>query len=352
MAKSTAVQSAMSSTSAPAPAQVVPPSAPSRATATANMQSIADIRDVDVLEWGNGEPAGESSEPPPAMARGGVEPPPDRFKPQKGEPDHPDELAARAKPQDEREETQEAAESKVTETSAEKRARALVALSSEKKARQLEAQLKETQGKLSASEKLTLGELLKARGVNKDDLLEKLLTGSDDLGLPPKLEGDAKDKADMAAKLKELSDRLEARDKADQERNIAEGLRVVEAELKDVGVPLVESLGEYSRVMNEAYAMWQAAGSEGSARDHLPAAAAKVENALRTKHPRLAALADAAEKVAAAAPAARAAAFAPAPKAGITRRVGSKPLTGPAKLPDDPHDRDLAIKREMGWKVD
>lgn len=351
MSKSTAVQAAMSSTAAPA--QVVPPSAPSRATATANMQSIADIREVDVLEWGNGEPAGESTEPAPAMARGGVEPPADRFKPQKGEPDHPDELAARAKPQGEREETPEAEAAKVTETSAEKRARALVALSSEKRARTLEAQLKETQGKLSASEKLTLGELLKARGVNKDDLLEKLLTGSDGLELPPKLEGDAKDKADMSAKLKELSDRLEARDKADQERNIQEGLRVVEAELKDVGVPLVESLGEYQQVMNEAFSMWQADGSRGSARDHLPAAAAKIENALRAKHPRLAALSDAAEKAAASAtPAARAAAFAPAPKAGITRRVGTRPLTGPVKLPDDPHDRDLAIKREMGWKVD
>jgi len=329
---------------APAPAA---PVAPSQASKTAAIQSIADIRDVDVVEWGNGEPASGSTESPPAMARGGIlDDAPAKVTPQKGEPDHPDELAAKPTSKVDEPETETAADEPAKKTPAEKRQRALDNLASERRARTLEQELKDTRAKLEAGEKLTLGELLKARGINKDDLLEKLLTGADDLGLPAKLEGDA---AALDALQKKI-DALEARDKerAEQEtqRKIDEGIRTVAEHLKDVGVPLIESLGAYGDVMNEAYDLWVRSGKDGIALDHLPTAAEKVEKALRAKHPRLAALADAAEKAGKASPAAAAAAIT---RPGITRRAGASPQGKPTPLPSDPLDRDVAIKKEMGW---
>lgn len=345
MSKSPAVTSAMSSTAAPAspaPARLSP-------SAIANMQSRADVRDVDVVEWGNGEPADGSSESAPAMAREGNIFVDREVKPQPGEPDHPDEL--KAKPKDERgAETAEAdAETPVVakETPTEKRQRALDSLSAEKRARGLEQTLKETQGKLDAAGKATLAEILAAKGISKDDLLEKLLTGSDGLELPPKLEGDAAVLAELKTRLDAAEKKLKDRDEAESSRQIQDAIRTVASDLEGAGVPVIEALGAHDQVLNEAFALWKAAGSEGSSREHIPQAAENVERRLRKANPRLAALADAAEK-GKTPTAAAAAALAPA-RPGITRRTAARPNGKPAPLPMDPQERDAAIKKELGW---
>lgn len=314
-------------------------------SAVANIQSRASERDVDVLNWGNGEPVSEA----PAMAR---EADPDfrapaRVTPQKGEPDHPDEQVTGKRSEELSDEVAEDPKAAGTpkETPTEKRQRALDSLAAEKRSRTLEAELKTERTRREASEKLTLGEILKARGVNKDDLLEKLLAGSDDLGLPAKLEGADATFAELKARLDAAEAKLTEREKREQERNIQDAVATVAADLKDVGVPLIESLDAYQDVLQEAYDLWTAEGKRGSSRVHIPQAAENIEKRLRAKHPRLAALADAAEK--ASTPAAAAAAL--APRAAVSRRVGARAVSTPAKLPDDVADRDAAIKKEMGW---
>lgn len=350
--------------SAPAPAAPAAAAKPEPAHAAigaagvAKIQSIADERAEDVVHWGNGEPLDGA---PPAMARDGnlADAKPTKVEPQRGEPDHPDELAARGakddhvggKNPDPEDEGDAGAEAAVVETSAEKRERALAALGAERRARSLEAELKKERDARQASEKMTLGQLMKARGVNKDELLEKLLTGTDDLGLPAKLEGDAATLAALTKRLDEAEAKLKDRDAREEQRQIQDGVRIVEQTLREAAVPLplIDGLGKYEDVMNEAYRRFVDAGSEGSALDHLPHAAEAIEKKLRKENPRLAALADAATKGKSTPAAAAEAVGAGAPRAGITRRVAARPDRQPAPLPMDTQDRDAAIKREFGF---
>lgn len=312
--------------------------APQTARAVSRIQELAPESPSDVIEWGNGEetkgaPDGGASEP----RQFATEPPESKPAPK---PDEPAPDAPAEEP---------------AETAAEKRARGLAALGAERRTRTLEGKLKEAQDQIAAGSKKTIGELLKERGVNKDDLLEQLLTGKDDLGLPAKLEGDAAVLADVKKRLDDAEKKLKDSDDREAKRRMDDGLRVVSESLKDNDdVPLVNSYpGAHGLVMETAYQAWINGGQDGSALDYLPGAAASVEAHLRKENPRLAALADAAKKgktpASAADVASRAEAFAPAPRS-IGRRPASRPNAEPKPLPLDMHERDEQIKREYGWK--
>lgn len=337
-----------------APAAAAPSAARPRAQSPSSYQSQAAAEDV--IEWGNGGPdvddgfGGSETR----AATHAVEPPEAKVTPQPGEPDYVEVSGQKtqnqpAKDPAEPEPLPGPDAEKAKETPAEKRQRALDTLAAERRSRELETKLKDAQDELGRSGKMTLGEILKAKGVNREDLLEQLLTGADGLELPAKLEGDAADLAALKTQVSDLTKQIKERDEREADRQIQDGIRVVSEQLRDVGVPLVESLGAYQDVMNEAYAAWVKGGKEGVALDHLPDAAAKVEDKLRKQHPRLAALADAAEKAKTAAPAREPAAAAPS-RPGITRRTTARPEAKPAPLPEDTHERDEQIKREFGFR--
>jgi hypothetical protein len=188
--------------------------------------------------------------------------------------------------------------------------------------------------------------------------MEELLLDKpdEDATAPPAKE----DPAITALKLEvERLKKVEAdRDAERQNARILEADQFVAEAVKNIDVPIVKIARDliidgqhirtgYGLVVETAYQAWMDAGKKGSPQDYVEGAADVVEQWLASKRPELAELAKR--------PTARTETQTdgePRPVAAaraIGRRTGARPDAKPTPLPRDKTDRDLQIKKEMGW---
>lgn len=366
-----------STPAAPPPAQAAPKIVrPQNAVAVAERAAAASATRTAgaprVIKWDNG-PAGAH-----AFASMGGETA-DAAKPAESKDDAASKVGQVSQPSDDdalaregAKDDAEAAAAKPTEdgkkdepkTEGEKRKAMLANLDAERKARDLERKLKDEQQARALEkgehEKLAkalkdgkLGERLKLLGISRDELLEKLLVGGEDVADVPKTAPSAE--AKTIAELKELVTSIKAeldeRKAADAKRSeeansdqVARAVAGIAEMVKDEGdIPLVQSLaGGHARVLQEAHQRWLDSGKAGNPQDHVKDAAKAVEKLLRKENPGLAKMADAvAEK-------AKGEQGEP-PGDGLGRRAGAAPGARQKQLPMDRQLRDLEIKRSFGW---
>ncbi len=245
---------------------------------------------------------------------------------------------------------------------------ALQALDAERQRVTLEQQARANADRATAAEhelqrvrSLPLREQLKWINANKEDLAEAVLVGGDDVAdLPDKPAAPKTDPqvAELLAKVAALEARDQAAQRQSAQQVIAGAHQLVADTLKEVAtVPMVKGVRDIVidgqaihsgidltlRVANQA---WLQAGRAGHPRDYVPGAAETVEEYLRGKRPDLAAV-----FVQGATPP-RAVNDPPPASNGSTsigKRTGARPDAQPKELPSDRHQRDMQIKREMGW---
>lgn len=257
-------------------------------------------------------------------------------------------------------------------SAAERRSETLARLENERKTRELEETVKQLQAKLAGVEPVakqikegTLVQRVKALGLSKADqaeLLEKLLTKD------PELLSDAPDKPAAAVEepayvkalrdtVEDLKKRLDGRDGSEQQAQVARATATISDMLKDDDLPLTQSgvtvtmsdgktTDGHGLVLQVAHQMWLDSGKNGSPHDYVKRAGTRVEAHLTKQFPALAARLGGQQ-------AARTEETAPAPartgNPSLGRRGGKGAAGAPAQLPKDRAERDLQIKREMGW---
>lgn len=269
----------------------------------------------------------------------------DQLRPEEGTPETPPEVEAPAKPK-----------------SAERRRAVLDALGSETRLRSTETALQtEREGRARVERLLkegSLGEILAARGIDRDLALEQLATGTE--GKPP----EAKPAAELPPEVKELRDEVRALKAQNQEAARREGMAAVEREtIAHEAVPVVHAaikagtIVDYDRatgrpltatelISNAAAAKWRAAGAvNGDQQRYVQEAAEVLEEILIEQHDPIAQAIQKKRGPAAPAPAA------PAPRAASTigRKIAARPDAKPAPLPFDREARDAEIKKRYGW---
>jgi len=239
----------------------------------------------------------------------------------------------------------------------------LDALAGESRLRGLEGQLTTERAEHARVAALlrggSLGEILKARGIDRDAALEALATGTE--GAPPAETVEEKPK--WAREIEEDNRRLKGEIAQARE---AEGLAAVEREMLGVeSAPVVHAairsgavvdydaqtgrpLTAAKLIANAALIRWRAEGSvPGEQQKHVREATEALEYILIERHePIVAAITKkrgGTPKPADPPPAVRAA------TPGIGRRIAARPDARPAPLPMDREARDLEIKRRNGW---
>lgn len=207
--------------------------------------------------------------------------------------------------------------------------------------------------------KASFSELLKFRGLDRQQVEDMLLIGADevtDAAPAAAAPAPAAKDPELAGLLKWKADR----EAAEAQQNVTAALTATRDALKEADVPVLKVTRDgYARVMRTAHDAWMASGKSGSAWDYMADAAAIVEDEIRAENPDLAALVDKSKG----APVAVAteegeepAAPAPEPpvkaaRVPVGRVVGAAPSAKPAKLPRDRDAKDREIKRRMGWDV-
>lgn len=244
-------------------------------------------------------------------------------------------------------------------TKAERRRDAMAALEKERRLRELEQTLKSEQDKARGAEeklsKLPLSELLKLRGLDREQLLEELLTGgSSTVGdIPAKNAApDPRDKAieELRAEIAALKGDHHTRKEVEAAQQRTQAIQLVQERTKDLDIPITRiEQGGYDLVVQTAVTLWEQSGKSGHPRDYIERAAGGVEAHFRETKPGLAELVDKARGGGkpAADPAVAAAARAKTPAVG--KRTGARPDSAPPELPMNKHERDMAIKREFGF---
>lgn len=247
-------------------------------------------------------------------------------------------------------------------TKTEERRKSIDALDSERRRLALEQTLKgEQEARTKATEEIakfkgtlekgTLAERLKLLGVDKATLLEKLLLDGDELKDVPAKAEPAENAliASLTEKVTKLEAKLEAREQGEGQAQISHAVATIGEMIKDddlplihAGLPVVGSDGKATEpramVMDVAHQLWLNSGKNGSSRDYVKDAAARVEAHQRAKYPTL--VKEQPAKTEEDPP--------PASRAN-GKRTGSRPNSEPRGLPTDRMQRDLQIKRDMGW---
>jgi hypothetical protein len=246
---------------------------------------------------------------------------------------------------------------------AERRGSVIANLEAERERRVLEQTLKAAQPRVARADELenvlkngSLEDRLKLLGVDHEELLEKLLTKDKALGASPQKPAAAGEEPAYVKALREtvedLKKRLDGRDGNDEQAQIARATAGVAEQLKDKpDLDLTNSMPDgHGLVLRVGYQMWLDSGKNGHPRDYTERASKNVEAHLREKHPSLAALADKAKGAGGAAAAGGGGGGEEGGGPSLGRR-GSRGAGG--KLPDlsklTREEKDLAIKKEMGW---
>lgn len=322
-----------------------------------------DTEAAEVIQWGNGEPTSMSvvdkatgqvidgDDKTPAETPSG--------KAKKATSDDSSSSRSSSEPSAETE-TAEAASTETAKpkVSAERRAEILRNLDAERKRVDIESQVTTeraraaaAEAKLQEFEKSPLGRKLrtiaKQHNLSYEDLKDKMMIGADDVNDDEPATATKPTTAEdprIAVLLKDKEER-EQREADERHRQVIGHVR---ESLKDEDLPLVDTFNAYGRVMTMAHQAWKAGGSEGAVVDYLQDAAGIVEDELKKEQPRAAARlypkAVEAEEEEVAAPTPK-----PQPKASMGRRTAARPGSKPSPLPDDPFERDQAIKKRMGW---
>lgn len=321
---------------------------------------------IEVVEWGNGEPKGVTEQP-----REGFETPPEEAKP---EGEKPAEAKPEGKGEPEADPEKPAEEPKPAAANAERRAKIREAIEAQKTKLAIEQRAKDEQKRASDAEaklenlrKAPLAERLRFLfpDMSRSDITDRLLIGGDDvaaLDAPAAKPAETSDPkvAALEAKIAELEKAQQTVAQREQEAQQAQAVARVKETLKDADIPVIDALDAHGAVLNKAYEAFMASGKAGSLLDYLPDAADIVEEEMRAKYPKIAAIADAAkgkkpepkadeEETPVVAP--------PKPRAAMGKRTAARPESKPKPLPLDPIERDRAIKAEMerefpgaGWR--
>lgn len=243
-------------------------------------------------------------------------------------------------------------------TSVEKRRDALAALESERKLREIETAAKKDREALAAlqkqledGKKAPLRDRLAALGIDRDDLLERLLKKDKDLEPVEANPAAGKESPELQAlrdEIKELREQLKADKGSEEQQGVARAVAGIAEQLKDADLPLTHSgvtvtmkdgavMNGHMLTLQVAHQMWLDSGKSGHPRDFVERAGNNVEAHLRGKFPKLA------ERLGSKTTEQR-----PAGKA-VGQRTGAAARTDPKPLPMEKHLRDAEIKREMGW---